>query len=217
MAINRKDIASVREEYMKGELNEKDVHSNPIRQFEWWFSEAIDSSVAEPTAMVLSTADLLGQPSSRVVLLKDVRSNGFVFFTNYLSRKAEDMSENPRVALLFFWRELQRQVRIEGSVEKISEQDSTEYFLSRPKGSQIGAIASPQSQIIGSRDELESRFKELDTLYSAQDIVERPEYWGGYLVTPHRFEFWQGRESRLHDRIQYVWSGGQWIVQRLAP
>lgn len=217
MSIERKDIASIREDYIRGELNEKDTHQDPVRQFEKWFSEAVESSVAEPTAMVLSTVSSVGLPSSRVVLLKDIKSLGFTFFTNYLSRKGHEMSENQHVSLLFFWQELQRQVRIEGTVNKVSAEESTEYFLSRPKDSQIGSIASPQSRVISSRSELENRFKELDDFYSVADVAERPAHWGGYLVRPERIEFWQGRANRLHDRIEYVKKGETWMRQRLAP
>lgn len=217
MSIERKDIASIREDYVRGVLNEGDTCENPVQQFERWFSEAVDSLVAEPTAMVLSTVSSEGLPSSRVVLLKDIKPAGFTFFTNYLSRKGQDLSENQHVALLFFWQELQRQVRIEGTVSKVSDKESSEYFLSRPKESQIGAIASPQSRVISSRSELEDRVEELNSLYSGRDVAERPEHWGGYLVSPDRIEFWQGGASRLHDRIEYVRSGDVWGKQRLAP
>lgn len=217
MSIDRKDIASIRQDYIKGKLDEEDTHQNPISQFEKWFAEAQASSVNEPTAMVLSTVGSGGAPSSRVVLLKDIKSSGFTFFTNYLSRKGEEIGDNNNISLLFFWPELQRQVRIEGVAEKVSEEESTAYFLSRPKGSQISAIASPQSQVVANRQELEGRVAQLEYIFSANDSTERPVHWGGYLVKPTRIEFWQGRASRLHDRIVYERQDDIWTKQRLAP
>lgn len=217
MSIIRKEIAAIREDYIKGHLDESDVMGSPMQQFEKWFQEALESVVYEPTAMVLSTVNVRNEPSSRTVLLKDIKPEGFSFYTNYTSRKGEDMADNPRVALLFFWQELQRQVRIEGVVEKLSESESDEYFKSRPRGSQIGAMASPQSQVLPNRQALETKVQELTVQYSGETALERPKNWGGYLVKPVRIEFWQGRESRLHDRIVYVMNGDQWEVKRLAP
>lgn len=217
MSIVRKEIAAIREDYIKDTLDESDVLKDPIRQFEKWFHEALESEVYEPTAMVLSTVDANHAPSARVVLLKDIKQDGFSFFTNYRSRKGNDMANNPRVSLLFFWNEMQRQVRVEGIVEKLSEMESDEYFLSRPRGSQIGAIASPQSQVLANREVLEDKVQELTTQYENSDTLTRPRHWGGYLVKAVRVEFWQGRASRLHDRIAYVLEDGQWNIQRLAP
>ncbi|MBE8715257.1 pyridoxamine 5'-phosphate oxidase [Sphingobacterium hungaricum] len=218
MSIQHKEIAAIREEYSKGYLLENDVLENPIFQFKKWFSEAISAEVKEPNAMVLSTVNQFQSPSSRVVLLKDIKDNGFSFFTNYESRKAEDMLENPKVSLLFFWQELQRQVRIEGVVSKLPSSDSDEYFSSRPRGSRIGAIASPQSQVIVNREELEAKVDLVTNEFSDLEIIPRPEFWGGYLVEPTLVEFWQGRSSRLHDRIVYeLRDQANWLIKRLAP
>ncbi len=217
MSIIHKDIAAIREDYCKYKLDEKDVLSSPIEQFQRWFDEARYAEVVEPNAMVLATVGEDGFPSSRVVLLKDIKPSGFSFFTNYHSRKGQAMSKQKKVSLLFFWPELQRQIRIEGWAEKLPSEDSDEYFASRPKGSRIGAIASPQSQVITNRKLLETRVDELTTEYAEKTTIERPAFWGGYLVSPLRVEFWQGRSSRLHDRIEYVFQQGDWIIQRLAP
>lgn len=217
MSIIHKDIAAIREDYCKYKLDEKDVLSSPIEQFQRWFEEARHAEVVEPNAMVLATVGEDGFPSSRVVLLKDIKPSGFSFFTNYHSRKGQAMAKQKKVSLLFFWPELQRQVRIEGWAEKLLSEDSDEYFASRPRGSRIGAIASPQSQVITDRKVLETRVEELMTEYAEQENIERPAFWGGYLVNPLRMEFWQGRSNRLHDRIEYVFQQGDWIIQRLAP
>ncbi|HLT87485.1 MAG TPA: pyridoxamine 5'-phosphate oxidase [Sphingobacterium sp.] len=217
MSIIHKDIAAIREDYCKYKLDEKDVLSSPIEQFQRWFEEARHAEVVEPNAMVLATVGEDGFPSSRVVLLKDIKPSGFSFFTNYHSRKGQAMAKQKKVSLLFFWPELQRQVRIEGWAEKLLSEDSDEYFASRPRGSRIGAIASPQSQVITDRKVLETRVEELMTEYAEQENIERPAFWGGYLVSPLRMEFWQGRSNRLHDRIEYVFQQGDWIIQRLAP
>lgn len=217
MSIIHKDIAAIREDYCKYTLEEKDVLPSPIEQFQRWFDEALHAEVTEPNAMVLSTIGEDGFPASRVVLLKDIKPGGFSFFTNYHSRKGQALATQKRVSLLFFWPELQRQVRIEGLAEKLPSEDSDEYFASRPRGSRIGAVASPQSQVIPSRDTLESRVEELTTEYGETEDIPRPAFWGGYLVSPLRMEFWQGRSSRLHDRMEYVFQQGNWIIQRLAP
>ncbi|MBD1422828.1 pyridoxamine 5'-phosphate oxidase [Sphingobacterium chuzhouense] len=217
MSIIHKDIAAIREDYCKYKLDETDVLSSPIEQFQRWFDAARHAEVVEPNAMVLSTVGEDGFPSSRVVLLKDIKPSGFSFFTNYHSRKGLAMAKQKKVSLLFFWPELQRQVRIEGWAEKLPAEDSDEYFASRPRGSRIGAIASPQSQVITNREVLETRVGELTAEYAEQTNIERPAFWGGYLVSPLRIEFWQGRSSRLHDRIEYVFQQGDWIIQRLAP
>ncbi|MCC2598564.1 pyridoxamine 5'-phosphate oxidase [Sphingobacterium sp. FBM7-1] len=217
MSIIHKDIAAIREDYCKYKLDEKDVLSNPIEQFQRWFADARHAEVVEPNAMVLSTVGEDSFPSSRVVLLKDIKPEGFSFFTNYHSKKGEDIAAHNKVSLLFFWPELQRQVRIVGYVEKLTQADSDEYFASRPRGSRIGAIASPQSKVIADRKILETRVEELLAAYGEDGTIERPVFWGGYLVRPVRMEFWQGRSSRLHDRIEYVFQKEEWIIQRLAP
>lgn len=217
MAIEHKDIAAIREDYSKDTLSENQVGDNPFDQFNLWFEQALQANVLEPNAMVLSTITEHGYPSSRVVLLKDIKSNGFTFFTNYSSQKGTDIKKNNKVSLLFFWGELQRQVRIEGEIFISSTEDSDEYFSLRPKGSQIGAWASPQSQIIKDRSYLENIYKLKEQEFSNVDSIPRPSFWGGYLVKPIKFEFWQGRSSRLHDRIVYVKSGEDWQKNRLAP
>jgi len=217
MSIQHKDIAAIRQDYVLGSLSESDVDRDPVHQFKKWFDEAIHSEVIEPNAMVLSTVSSYQLPSSRVVLLKDIVAEGLVFFTNYESRKGEDMKANPHVALLFFWPELQRQVRIEGVIDFVSEADSDEYFQSRPKASRIGALASPQSHEIPNRNFLENRVEELENQYNGNDSIPRPSHWGGYLLKPIYFEFWQGRASRLHDRMVYKKVSDSWKITRIAP
>jgi len=217
MAIEHKDIASIREDYSKGTLLENEVDTNPIVQFQSWFDQAIEAQVMEANAMVLSTINAKGFPDSRVVLLKDIKHNGFSFFTNYQSAKSQDMAAHPQVSALFFWPELQRQVRIEGVVEKLPAEDSDEYFASRPKGSQIGAWSSPQSSVITNRAELEALVEVQTARFAGEDIIPRPDFWGGYLIKAVRFEFWQGRSSRLHDRIVYEQVDGNWLIKRVAP
>ena len=197
-------------------LNETDVAADPIKQFERWYQEAIEAEVPEPEAMTLSTATRGGQPNARVVLLKGQDRRGFVFYTNYQSRKAEELAENARACLLFYWLPLKRQVRIEGTVTKISADESEAYFRTRPLGSQLGAWASNQSEVVESRAVLESRFAELAQKFG--DHVPRPPHWGGYRVTPTEMEFWQGRENRLHDRLRYrLQKDGGWRIERLGP
>lgn len=217
MAIEHKDIAAIREDYSKGTLTEGDVSNDPFKQFEQWFTQALSAEVLEPNAFVLSTINIDGFPSSRVVLLKDMKSEGFSFFTNYSSQKGLDVAKSPKVSALFFWPELQRQVRIEGIVELLPADDSDEYFASRPKGSRIGAWSSPQSQVIPNREYLEERVADMEQKYAATNDVPRPEFWGGYLIKPLKFEFWQGRSSRLHDRITYEFESAVWNIKRLAP
>ena len=211
------DISSLRRSYSRQSLNEADVLPNPLSQFARWFEEAMQSQLPEPNAMTLATANRSGRPSARTVLLKGADAEGFVFYTNYESRKGNDLADNPQAALLFTWLELERQIRIEGAVEKISPEQSLAYFQSRPLGSQIGAWASPQSQIISDRNVLENRSAQLQEQYAGADALPLPPFWGGYLLRPDRLEFWQGRESRLHDRIDYVLENGHWNIQRLAP
>jgi|TARA_A100001391_G_scaffold205410_1_gene205893 pyridoxamine 5'-phosphate oxidase len=208
-------IADIRRDYQKNALREDTVKTDPLNQFQLWFNEALTAEVMEPTAMTLGTVQNDGQPSSRIVLLKGFDAQGLVFFTNYQSRKGQALAEQPFASALFFWPELERQVRFEGRVEKVAKNESDTYFHSRPLASRIGAWASPQSQPI-TRDELDARAQKL-----ADELGEtppRPAHWGGYRLTPHYMEFWQGRPSRLHDRIAYQrHSDGTWSFQRLAP
>ena len=198
-------------------LDEKVVASNPITQFQRWFDDAVNAGIVMPEAMTLATSTTEGKPSARLVLLKQVNEQGFVFFTNYTSVKAHDLDQNPFAALVFYWPFLERQVRVEGKVTRTSSAESDEYFRTRPRDSQIGAIASPQSQRIESRDVLEQRFRELTELYHERS-VQRPDHWGGYRLEPSRIEFWKARPGRLHDRILYErQTDGTWSIARLAP
>lgn len=210
-------IADIRKDYKLRSLDETDVVADPIKQFEKWWNEATHSNIEEVNAMTLATSTSTGKPSARIVLLKGFDKNGFVFFTNYNSHKAAEIAENAQVALVFFWKELERQVRIEGTVVKASNEDSDTYFDSRPEGSKIGAWASPQSKIIASREVIETNMKEIQNNFGGKEI-ERPDFWGGYVVKPVLIEFWQGRSSRLHDRLQYNrCENNTWKIQRLAP
>ncbi len=210
------ELHSIRQEYIKEELNEENVNSDPLQQFIRWLDHALLSKVLEPSAMTIATVNSSGQPSARTVLLKNVNDKGFTFYTNYNSQKGKDLAENNRISLLFFWPELERQVRIEGKAEKTSIEESVAYFHSRPFGSQIGAVISPQSEIIENREILKNKVKELELKYKDK-VVPMPEHWGGYLVTPHKIEFWQGGASRLHDRLLYTKTNLGWKIQRLAP
>ena len=214
MQLNLEDL---REEYRRASLNISEVASHPNVQFRKWFEEAQKSQIIEPNAMILSTSTRDGKPSARTVLLKGFDEKGFVFYTNYNSRKGKELATNPWGSLLFLWMPLQRQIRIEGKVVKLDPEISTKYFQSRPKGSQIGAYASPQSEVIADRFVLEEEEKRLEEKYRDQDQLPRPDYWGGYVVQADLFEFWQGRPNRLHDRIQYTRNGEKWIIERLAP
>ena len=199
------------------ELDERNVDANPIRQFQVWFDEAVGRGLPLAEAMTLCTATSDGKPSARMVLLKGVAESGFVFYTNYRSRKARELDANPFAALVFYWEPLERQVRVEGQVTRISADESDKYFQTRPRESQLGAIASPQSDVIESREILEQEFRELEEKYSDQTI-ERPAHWGGYRLTPERIEFWKGRPGRLHDRLLYeLQADGSWARSRLAP
>ena len=210
-------IADIRKDYRLHSLNETDVAANPMEQFTRWWDDAVRSEIEEVNAMTLATVTAEGFPSARIVLLKGYTAAGFVFFTNYQSNKGKEMEQNPHVCLVFFWKELERQVRIEGWVEKISAADSEEYFQSRPVGSRIGAWASPQSTVIPNREVIENNVTELEKKY-ANTPVPRPEHWGGYIVKPVSIEFWQGRSSRLHDRILYTAQNDlSWKMERLAP
>jgi pyridoxamine 5'-phosphate oxidase len=210
------DIAALRENYTKGSLDVSDVSLSPIEQFQKWFNEAIASQLLEPNAFLISTISSEGKPSSRIVLLKGI-DTGFKFYTNYLSRKGTELAENPHACITFFWAELERQVRIEGLIEKVSAEDSDEYFQSRPRGSQVGAWVSNQSMVIENREVLEAREKHLIEKFG-DDIIPRPPHWGGYRLVPNYVEFWQGRPSRLHDRIAYtLQDDGNWKIERLSP
>jgi pyridoxamine 5'-phosphate oxidase len=208
-------LADLRKSYMKGSLSEEDVQANPIDQFNIWFDQARHAELPEPNAMTVASVDANGKPSARVVLIKEVTQAGFVFFTNYESRKGQALIVNPHAALLFFWPELERQVRVEGSVEKLSDQESDDYFHSRPLDSRIGAWASPQSRVIKGRTELVTKAAEYALKFALNP--PRPPHWGGFRVKPEALEFWQGRPSRLHDRIQYIKENDDWKIQRLAP
>ena len=214
--MEKSKIAAIRKDYLNGKLEVESILSNPVEQFKLWFQEAINAGVDEPTAMFLATTGKDSQPAARIVLLKGVDEKGFDFFTNYQSRKGLQIAENPKVAATFFWKELERQVRIEGVVEKLDGAESDEYFNSRPAESRFSAAASPQSQVIPDRNFLEKKIAGLKERFSAEEL-KRPEHWGGYKLKPHRIEFWQGRENRLHDRLVYAISDGNWFIERLAP
>jgi len=213
-------LADLRQTYAQRTLTETDVQPDAVRQFRAWLDEALAAKIDEPTAMTLSTVDVTtGQPSSRVVLLKGLPADdGFLFFTNYDSHKGRELATQPLAALNFFWPALERQVRVEGRVEKASDAVSTEYFQSRPRGSQLGAWASPQSQPVPDRAELEAREQVMEHRFAGQELLPRPPHWGGYVLRPTRVEFWQGRPSRLHDRLQFNrQADGSWQISRLAP
>lgn len=210
------NISELRNDYMLKTLDESEVDSDPILQFRKWMDEALKSNLYEPTAMALSTVNSEGHPSLRVVLLKQVSQEGFIFFTNYESRKGKELMQNPNAAALVYWSELQRQVRIEGYTEKIPKEDSDLYFASRPEGSKISAIISPQSQVIPNREYLEERILHFTSSLTNTNIV-RPVNWGGFIIKPKKIEFWQGRSNRLHDRILYKIENNNWKIERLAP
>jgi pyridoxamine 5'-phosphate oxidase len=209
-------IGEIRKDYLKSSLSENDVAIDPFTQFSKWWEEAINAHIEEVNAMTLATSTPEGFPSARIVLLKGFDQNGFVFFTNYTSRKGKEIEENPHVALLFFWKELERQVRIVGEIKKLDVAASDAYFNSRPEGSKIGAWASQQSEAIESREIMEERVSAIEEKFKSIEIY-RPDFWGGYIVAPTSIEFWQGRSSRLHDRILYTKKEVHWDIQRLAP
>lgn len=209
-------IASIRKEYTMQSLSESDTDTHPLRQFDRWWGEALRSGIEEVNAMALSTVSVQGRPSSRIVLLKGYDDRGFVFYTNYRSRKGDELEANPHASLLFFWKELERQIRIEGVCARVSPEESDAYYASRPEGSRIGAWASPQSRVIASREALKESFRIMEEKLG--NAIRRPEHWGGIRLNPTCMEFWQGRPNRLHDRISYSQAeGGQWNRCRLAP
>jgi pyridoxamine 5'-phosphate oxidase len=208
------DLRAIRQEYKKQELSLQDLDTNPFEQFKNWFEQATKDLNDEPNAFCLSTVDTNGQADARIVLLKELADSRFLFFTNYLSQKGQQMAENPKVSALFFWSKSEKQVRIKGTVEKCNEEVSDQYFYSRPAGSQAGAIASQQSSIIdANKDELINTFEELKD----QTTLKRPEHWGGYYLLAHEIEFWQGGKNRMHDRFRYTKTNGSWKIERLAP
>jgi len=222
------EIADIRKDYKLASLEESDVAANPIDQFTRWWNEAVASQIDEVNAMTLATVNAAGVPAARIVLLKGYNPNGFIFFTNYESDIGKNLAQNPNAAIVFFWKELERQIRIEGTVQKVSAEESDRYFNSRPASSRIGAWASPQSAVIENRLVIEQNVERYSSIF-ANDSIERPDHWGGYIVKPRSIEFWQGRSSRLHDRIRYTIeasaynaatdtrSDANWKIERLAP
>lgn len=211
-----KKPADLRETYMLGKLRRSDLRNDPMEQFRLWFNQAVEADLPEPNAMTLSTADKSGRPSSRIVLLKDITDEGFSFYTNYNSRKALEIEQNPYVSLLFLWLGLERQVRIEGFATRTGHEEADRYFRLRPEGSRLGAWVSEQSKVIASRADLDARM-EMFSKQFADGEIPRPDHWGGYVVKPSAFEFWQGRENRLHDRFLYTSENGVWRIDRLSP
>jgi pyridoxamine 5'-phosphate oxidase len=214
--VKPRELSDLRREYAAGGLDESDLETEPVAMFRRWMHDAVAAGLHEPNAMVLSTVSAEGAPASRIVLLKGIDERGFVFFTNYESRKADDLDARPRCALLFPWHPLERQVRVEGTAARLSEHENDVYFGSRPRASQLGAWASPQSEVIPDRSVLEARYEEAAERFGEGD-VPRPENWGGFCVVPERVEFWQGRLGRLHDRLRYRRTPSGWAVERLAP
>lgn len=214
--MDKENYTRLPKEYPSQKFDEKDADPDPMRQFKKWFGGALNSTLREPNAMALATSTKTGKPSVRIVLLKSYNENGFIFFTNYESRKGNELTENPVAALDFWWEEFGRQIRIEGSVERISRKESEQYFKSRPFESRISAWASAQSRVMGSRDSLEKRYQEIKKQYEGKS-VPCPPHWGGYRLIPNSFEFWQGWANRLHDRILYTHQKDGWKIERLGP
>lgn len=210
------NLRNIRREYKLQELSKNNIEQDPVKQFSLWLKDALESGIPEPTAMVLTTISANCKPSSRIVLLKHASEKGFEFFTNYNSKKGKQLGTKPYASLLFFWPELERQIRIEGNIEKLDSKESDQYFISRPKESQIGAWASPQSSVVPNRKTLQDWYEEFEDIFKNTEIV-RPSHWGGYRLIPDLFEFWQGREKRMHDRIEYLKSKEGWEIHRLAP
>lgn len=216
--MNREKIANLRQQYGIGSLELSDLVPDPIQQFQSWLDAALEYEVPEPNAMTLATVSSDNIPSARIVLLKGLDARGLIFYTNYNSQKAMEIENNPMVGINFLWHKMERQIRIQGKAERLSASESEQYFQSRPKGSQIGAWSSPQSEVIDSRDVLEEKAKALKKQYAADSVLPKPPHWGGYLIRPTAFEFWQGRASRLHDRFVYtLQKDGSYVIERLAP
>jgi pyridoxamine 5'-phosphate oxidase len=210
-------IADLRRDYARASLDIADVVSDPIAQFQAWFTQAVASQLVEPNAMTLATVDAAGFPDARVVLLKGVDARGFTFFTDYRSQKGQDLLQHPRAALVFHWAELERQVRIRGTVSRLSIDESRAYYDSRPRGSRLGAWTSVQSSVLTDRAQLDTRLREIEAQFSGDTAPPLPSHWGGFVVAPVQLEFWQGRSSRLHDRIRYRLDDGAWVLERLSP
>jgi pyridoxamine 5'-phosphate oxidase len=210
-------IAAIRKEYTRASLDTRSVNKDPILQFGKWFDEVLTSKALEPNAMTLATISETGKPAARIVLLKGVANGQFYFYTNYQSQKGRELDQNPACALTFFWPELERQVRVSGMAQRATAEESDQYYQSRPRGSQIGAWASPQSVVIKDREILEARVRDLEEKFGKDKVLPRPKQWGGYAIVPFEIEFWQGRPSRLHDRILYTLLENEWTINRLAP
>ncbi len=215
--MEREELQNMRMTYLKGTLERERLNNDPLAMSKEWFQIAVDQEIYEANAMSLATVNADKQPTLRTVLLKGIDDAGFIFYSNYHSRKGRELEQNPRASILLFWKELERQIRIEGKIEKITDQESKAYFKSRPKGSQLGAWASPQSKVITDRAELDDRLLELQDIYKDQARLPKPAHWGGYRLIPHYYEFWQGRDNRLHDRFEYKREDDGWTINRLAP